>query len=320
MKMFRTCLLAVSLVCLIAFFTGCEHKELCFNHNHTASLNIIFDWKYAPGANPESMYVWFFPHNGGDPVQYHFPGKERGAAQLASGKYDVLCLNGDTEWFSYNAGRNMDDFKVAAMDGALLSVMAIESSDVPRAEETYEQDVMSPLEMLYGSCLREVEILSSKENTIILCPEEKVCHYTVEIVNVKNLEYVSRLSGTLSGMAGEMFPATDRLTGKPSILPFGMTKTGAKTIRGEFLTFGHCPLPAVPHKIVIYGILNQGGRQYKVYGDTDDPVTPQIHGAADSRNVFIKLDGLEFSNTEQPNGGMNPSIDGWGNVNIDVIM
>lgn len=77
-------------------------------------------------------------------------------------------------------------------------------------------------------------------------------------------------------------------------MPFEVRKTDATTVRAEFLTFGHCPVPAIPHKIVIYGILTRGTQQYRVYGDTDDPVTPQIHDAADPRRVFIRLDGLEF--------------------------
>lgn len=316
---YKISLFAVNVVLLLVGLSGCEHKELCLNHPHAGSLRVVFDWGKVPDANPESMYVWFFPRGGGDPVQYHFPGKNGGSASLAAGIYDVLCLNGDTENIRYSVRRRMDEFTVASMQGSLLASMDRSGNDVPRAEGSEDQAVMLPPEMLYGDCLREVEIFLEKTQTVTLCPDEKVCRYTVEIVNVKNLEYVSQLSGTLSGMAGEMRLATNLLSGAPSIVPFSIEKVDATTVRGEFLTFGHCPVLAIPHKIVVYGVLTRGMQQYKVYGDTDDPVTPQIHGASDPRRVFIQLDGLEF-NSKEPGGGMSPSVDDWGEVNMDIDM
>ena len=320
MKMlYRISWVAVNMVAILVGLSGCEHKELCLNHPHAGSLRVVFDWSKVPDADPESMYVWFFPREGGDPVQYHFPGKKGGSASLAAGIYDVLCLNGDTEKIRYGVTRRMDEFTVASIQGSLLAAMGRSGNDVPRAEGSEDQTVILPPEMLYGACLREVEVFSEGAQTVTLCPDEKVCRYTVEIVNVKNLEYVSQLSGTLSGMAGEMRPAADLLSGAPSIVPFIIKKVDATTVRGEFLTFGHCPVPAIPHKIVVYGVLTRGMQQYRVYGDKDDPVTPQIHGAADPRRVFIRLDGLEF-NPEQTGGGMTPSVDDWGEVNIGVVM
>lgn len=306
------------MVSILVGLTGCAHKEL-FDRLPTGSLRIVFDWHEVPDADPESMYVWFFPREGGDPVQYHFPGKDGGAASLAAGVYDVLCMNGDTEKIRYGISQRMDEFTVASMSGSLLASMGRSGNDVPRAEDTENQRVMLSPDMLYGACLREVEVHLEGNQTVTLRPNEKVCRYTVEIVNVKNLHYVSQLSGTLSGMAGEMRLATDLLSGAPCIVPFGFEKVDATTVRSEFLTFGHCPSPAIPHKIVIYGVLTRGMQQYHIYGDKDDPVTPQIHGAADPRRVFIRLDGLEF-NPEQSGGGMFPSIDDWGEINIGVDM
>ena len=179
--------------------------------------------------------------------------------------------------------------------------------------------LLLPPDMVYGACLRGVTVRRETDQTITLYPNEKVCRYTVEIVHVKNLDYVSQLSGTLSGMAGEMLPASDRLSGPACIVPFEVRKTDATTVRAEFLTFGHCPVPAIPHKIVIYGVLTRGTQQYRVYGDTDDPVTPQIHDAPDPRRVFIRLDGLEFD-PAAGSSGMNPTIDDWGEVNVDIDM
>ena len=72
----------------LLLLAACDHKELCYQHPHTSSLHVVFDWREAPDADPESMYVWFFPEEGGEPVQYHLAGKAGGAVSLAEG----ICL------------------------------------------------------------------------------------------------------------------------------------------------------------------------------------------------------------------------------------
>ena len=49
--------LYLRLLCMaiLALTTGCEHKELCYEHPHTMQLDVIFDWGKAPGASPGSM-------------------------------------------------------------------------------------------------------------------------------------------------------------------------------------------------------------------------------------------------------------------------
>ena len=116
--------------------TACEHKELCYNHPHSGALHIVFDWREAPDANPESMYVWFFPKQGGEPVQYHLSGKAGGAVSLGEGCYDVLCLNGDTEMIRFVNTKRLDGFTASCVPGSLLASMGRSGDNVPRAEGT----------------------------------------------------------------------------------------------------------------------------------------------------------------------------------------
>ena len=77
--------------------TACEHKELCYEHPHVGFVRVLFDWSQLPGANPECMYVRFFPEEGGRPVQYEFTGRDGGTVQLSPGNYRIICHNGDME-------------------------------------------------------------------------------------------------------------------------------------------------------------------------------------------------------------------------------
>ena len=174
----------------LLLLAACEHKELCYQHPHTSSLRVVFDWREAPDAAPESMYVWFFPEEGGEPVQYHLAGKAGGAVSLAEGRYDVLALNGDTENIRFVNTKRMDGFTVSASSGSLLASMGRGGDNVPRAEGTEGQAVLLPPDMVYGACLRGVTVVRETDQTITLYPNEKVCRYTVEIVHVKNLDQV----------------------------------------------------------------------------------------------------------------------------------
>ena len=74
---------------------ACEHKELCYEHPHAGFVRVLFDWSRLPEANPECMYVRFFPEEGGSPVQYEFTGREGGTVQLSPGNYRVVGDNRD---------------------------------------------------------------------------------------------------------------------------------------------------------------------------------------------------------------------------------
>lgn len=93
------------------------------------------------------------------------------------------------------------------------------------------------------------------------------------------------------------------------------------TCKHDIYSFLHVRLPTntEPFRIVVYGIMTRGAQQYQVYGDAEDVVTPQIHGAADPHRVHIVLDGLRFTD-DAPGGGMNPSVDDWGSVEIEIPM
>ena len=259
------------------------------------------------------------PKGGGRPVQYEFTGRDGGTVQLSPGNYRIICHNGDMESTHARNTEQYDTFEFYTPQESLLAQLNRSSSNVPRADGTETQQVVRTPEYLYGDCCGELTLRRNETTTVTLTPTERVCTYTVEIRNVENMDKVVQISGTLSGMAGAYCLVADALRDAPCILPFEFRKADATTVEAHFHTFGHCPEPAVPHKIVVYGIMTRGAQQYQVYGDAEDVVTPQIHGAADPHRVHIVLDGLRFTD-DAPGGGMNPSVDDWGSVEIEIPM
>lgn len=37
---------------------SCEHKDLCYDHSHTIDVEVVFDWRNASEAAPESMSLY----------------------------------------------------------------------------------------------------------------------------------------------------------------------------------------------------------------------------------------------------------------------
>lgn len=345
----------ISLATIFAF-TSCEHKELCLDHTHCRiPVAVVFDWLNAPDADPESMGVYLFPRGGGQPLHYEFTDRNGGTIEIPSGHYDAVCINSDTECAFLCNQESLETFEVSTFGTGLLDGLGMRSELAPRADGSDEERVAMSPELLWSARTDDIllslpECASSRgevEQTIVFYPEEVVCHYSVEIRNADNLQYVTALCGSLSGMAGGLLPGSLSLTEERVTLPFSAGSDGT-LISGEWLAFGHCPnaadstglavrsayvsggsagfggspaaVPAateeggISHKLVIYAVLSDGGKWYYTYDVTD-----QIHAAPDPRHVHIVLDGLPLP---EPigGGGFQPEVGDWQTVHIDIEM
>lgn len=308
-------ILQVVTVFAVLLFMSCEHKDLCYDHSHTANLQVVFDWKNAPEATPETMRLYLFPLDGGKPQTYEFTDYRGGHINVPAGRYHALCVNSDTESVLYRNIDLFDSFEAYAPDGVLN---ARSSSIPPRAEGTSQERIAKSPDRLYCARLDNVEVEFSKENqTVILYPELSVCRFRVEIRNVSNLEYISSdgLSGALSSMSGGLLVRRNELTPDPVTVPFEVGSDGISTLTADFLAFGQIGSTDPPHKLVIYVILADGSKHYYTFD-----VTRQVDGAANPRDVRIILDGLPLPKPFVNGGGFHPEVDEWQNIDVDVPM
>ena len=70
------------LASLILLLAGCNHKEFCYKHPHSARVKVVFDWRDAPDANPDGMCVFFYPEDGGEYRRYDFNNTTGGEIEL----------------------------------------------------------------------------------------------------------------------------------------------------------------------------------------------------------------------------------------------
>ena len=173
--------------------TGCQHKELCYNHNHTVQVNVVFDWTKSPGADPKSMVVYLFPEDGSDPLLYQLSGAAGGTITVPLGRYQMLALNSDTESILYRGAGLLSSFEIYTRDENISTGMGLsEQSEVPRASGTEQEPVKLAPDMVWsGRYSEEVEFsLDEPVKEVVFTPEPDVIDCSVEILNVKNLDKI----------------------------------------------------------------------------------------------------------------------------------
>lgn len=326
----KICMIAAALI--LAVTTSCEHKELCYDHSHVADVQVVFDWRHAPDADPIAMLLYLFPADGSEPQLYWFSNRSGGTItggtiRVPMGTYHAVCLNTDTENISHRNTERHETFHVTTHTTSLLSSLAtlgVRSASPPRAESTEDERVVLPPDMLWTDHSEDIVVTESSETqTITFYPQVSVSRYTVEIRNAQNLKYVHGVSGSLSSLAGGLLPSkgADALTEECVTIPFDAAieedDKGEKTIvTGSLQAFGHHDQSkGNKHGLIIYAVLDDGSKWYYTYDVTD-----QIHAAPDKRNVHILLEELPLPKPIANGGGFQPDVDEWDTVNIPIEM
>lgn len=309
---------------LLAIFTlslfSCRYKGFEYR-TPVGRLKVVFDWKNAPKADPSSMNIYFFPIeeesksseeiSSRRPVHYELPGRDGGFVRLAVGKYKVFCFNNDSEVFHYRNTDSFDDFELYAGLTYTLSPMGLQVNVASALDK--EQPARILPDRLWYDKLPMIEVEVSRDENdlqiITLYPYDKLCRYTVEVRNVKNLSSVYNLSGTLSSMSSSFYPGLDEISTTPTVLPFSCNSDRVSTIKGKFLTLGNIPVNNVKHILTIYMKLADGRNFYQ-----NVDVTSQVVNAPDRKNVYILVDGLELPKPIEGEGAFKPSVEDWGEV------
>lgn len=309
-------LIGISALCL----TSCLHKDLCFDHNHRVGVYVVFDWSKAPDAQPTSMLSYFIPI-GDEALLYTFAGRDGGEISLPSGAYTAISLNGDNSyWAGLRYTDDPDRFEIYTRDADRLQAYGLSSRSVPRAENTENERMALAPGMVWSDRQDNISLPADFEGDRIITfyPEEIVCHYTVDIINVNNLEYLhgEAVDGTLSGMAEGYLHGQRKTTDVPVTMPFTLAPLQTeRTLHAEFLTFGECDTNKVAHLLTVYLYLTDGTKWYHTFD-----VSSQITTAPDPRHVHIIIDGLDLPKPVSGSGGFVPDVNDWNDIYIDLPM
>ncbi len=293
-------------------------RELCYDHTHTVDVEVVFDWKNAPDAAPETMSLYLFSEGGrfAAALRIHRPPR-----RYDSGADGRLRRFGAEQRHRAALFRNMgrrETFETyTRAEADLLATLRVHSDDAPRAEGTQDERVVAEPDMLWCDDAEGIELEREVAGqTVTLFPSRSVRRYTVEIRNAENLKYVKGLSGSLSGMARGLLLDGKVPTDEAATIPFAAAPTQDLTgITGGLFAFGPSSQRDGVHKLVIYAVLENGEKWYYTYD-----VTQQVREAPDPYDVHILLDGLPLPKPLVSGGGFRPGVEGWNEIFIDIIL
>lgn len=303
--------------------SSCRHKDLyMLDEPTTQRLVVLFDWRNAPDANPESMAMYLYDSDFLNPQRYIFANRTGGETKVTFGKHQALCINADnTSWAHIDRTENHGTFQISTLDADQLSGQGLQASALPRAKSSESERMVCTPQMAWGSSTTGINIKPKNgTDTIKFYPEELVCHYTVDVYDVDNLDGVlsTSIDAGLSGMAEGVNVARNKGTDTPATMTFALsTVSRQNTLHGQFLTFGECENTLAEHFLTIYTILVDGSKWYYTFNVSD-----QITNAPDPRHVHIIVRGLPLPAPPPGGGGaaLKPDVNDWQVINIHLQM
>ncbi len=328
--------------------SSCEHKDLCYHHEHYTTLRLEFDWRDAPDANPSGMCVFFYPDDPSrEVIRFDFKGLEGGEITVPQGRYRMLTYNNDTSGVLFSGKEDVEAHTAYTRTGGLFEPAGLPPSHgtrAPRAKGSEEEDVVICPDMMWGCNAIDVDINEQgifyicvpesekdiwigkdpvhTEYVVTLFPHELTCIYTYEIINVANLEQANRMSASLSGMSPSLMLFSKELGRQCVTHPFeAIADRDNNRVTGRFITFGHHEENADPHKMMLY-VWTNDGKAYSYGADPKFDVTEQVHSAPDRRRVHLIIDGLDIPKPIEPDppAGLEPDVDDWQDENWEIIM
>lgn len=308
---------------LLLMLTACEYKELCYDHNHTVEVRIVFDWSQQEVRPRGGMTVWFYhaEHPEAEPLRFDLPGTAGGTVRLPIGRYRVLAYNNDTETIRYQGTELIDSLTACTRwssieEGTLLSSHA----PMPQADSTDLQRIMLEPDPLWAASYGDLPVrLSDMECglTVTMQPGLRYYDVTVTILHVQDMSSAYDFGGSLSGVSSQVTMLTGKVSDDAVIQPFPVRTASDSTLTASLRIFGHCPAAVHRHLLTVYALLDGGSGWYH---PTD--VTAQMHDAAHfvpPNHIYITIDSLALPKPlTGGSGGFHPTVDDWEQVNIDL--
>lgn len=330
--------LYTAVIGVLLTLVSCDHKEFCHDDGRTKKLIVEYDWSDAPEANPRGMCVFFYSLDNGEYYRFDFDNPKGGEIEIPVGEYMLITYNNDTELVRFSGTNHFDTHIAYTREGDLLEPLYGNGVTSTAKPDNGERVCITP-DNLWGCHVDYVKITDTcvyytlpaddedvcdcdRQQTtdvrvITLYPHDMLCHYSYEVRNVENAEYISKISASLSGMAPTLKLMDESLPDECVTLPFAGKVGDNNKITGSFLTFGHNDNNSAVHKMTFFVIMNNGAK-YRIENNDNLNVTAQVDTARDRRHVHIIIDGLKVPYSKDDDGGWDPSVDDWGVHNEDL--
>lgn len=308
------------MICSVLLLTSCHYKDLEYSdllHN----MRVVFHWDEAPDATPESMLMYVFAGEA-QPVVIPFSDIHGGPAALAPASYQFIAMNDGTELLT--RGTRFEEFEVYAPETSMPSVSRMFAANraFPVAPGTENQHVYMEPEWLQTHGIESFSLTEKTETVEFMMHEAvKVYHFIIE--DVENLEHVTAVTATLSGMSESWLAGYDRCTDTECLIPFTIELVGEGTasVAGEVRSFGHCPHTEIHnHFLTVYYEMDNGKKLYTVI-DVTERLHDGEHDNGGDDPIVVEGPALPYSDDPDGGGGMfTPEVDEWIEINEDIYL
>lgn len=284
---------------VLLFIVASCQKDLCYDHSHVNRVEVVFHWDKADSKLVNSMDITMMSLENVT-MNHHLNNLSGGKVESPSSLIRAFC---------YNADSDINRFFLSSWEGAMVTTNETDLISrslyggsleyVPRGGGQDETVRNQPTVLLADTC----GLFNVKDRILTFHPQDVLLYIDVVATGVNNIGEVEVASAAISGMSSSMSmsyldPSDDACT-----LPFDMEAKG-DSIKGDVMSFGHCPSSLRSHILTLYILLKNGAKVYYKYD-----VSSVLHKAYNNKHIRINIDGLKIPNTKTE--GFDPSIDTW---------
>lgn len=318
-------MLCLLLSTLFLLTEGCTLKELNEDAPTTIAdqVEVSFDWSKTPTKEAKTMVLYLYSENR-EMMDYRFNNPDGGLIRSYAGKHTAVCHSNDDPYGHHLRNHHSHDkIEIYTDETAVLVGQGISTRGIPRAKGTEDEPLRDTPSMIYGAQDREVNLkVTAFPQEVKLYPEELICRYSVEFVEVENLKSANlRIDATISSLAGGYYPGKMMPTSEAVSHTFTLeADLEHNSLSSTFLTFGVPDGEERPHKLCLYIALKDRTGSFYTFDVSD-----QVNKAPDPRNVSIKIYGLKLPEIPdnppvppQGEGGISIEVDTWDTYHYDL--
>lgn len=308
----------VGLMLLSLFVASCQpHDPFCFHHPHGAVL-VEYDWSQAPDATDiGGTRCYFYRSEDGSYVTTaNFSGMKGGSLYLGEGTYDVISYNSDTDKLHWRGDKALSTLETYTRDASL-------TEELPGfGYKEIEGLVLTPNRLWSGH--KDRIYVSRNDTTVVtLVPLKATYEVIWEVTGIKGASRVQACAVSISGVGGSLMLYDWHTERNESLMSGIGRRISGKTkgeediggFQGEFEAFGCNFLEECHHTFTIY-CWASGGNVKASYD-----VAGQFHIVKEDRKIYIKIEAdFEIPKGVGGDGGFNPDVDNWGEINEDIIL
>jgi hypothetical protein len=284
-------------------------------------LTVNYDWSECPEANPKSMRLMVF-REGTQPEPFPSQGADGVTIVLPANTYSFIGYNSDTEVIT-TSGSTWESFEIASMTTSLEKASRIfnNTRTIPMARGSENEVVIFEPDPVWSSAVTGIDIAHDSRRYYYLPMMANTHVYSFVVNNVDNIESITEILGTVSGVSGSCIPSLGQPSDTHCVVPFKMKPSSGNSIAGTVRLFGHCPHQnsTTEHHLVVYLQMEDGSRWYYTM-DITEAMHDDDHSSNGNGNtkVPIVVPELPVPKPIKNGSGLQPSVEEWQEIIVKV--